>query len=470
MNLSPLPTQISGAKFLAGRRAAMLSDAPRVGKTGAAIIAADLIVAQKICVITTASGRAVWQRGFADWSVFSRTTLIATPKTAPRLTASPAGEPLVAIVGWPSVSDNKLRAALLAVEWDLLICDEDHYAKNFDAKRTQAVYGVPEGDGRLIQNMTSIAARARVVWPLTGTPYPHDLSDGYVRLRALAPALLAADPDRNWPDVTKRDDFLHRYCVVRMKKISNFNRIPVVIGGKNEDEFKARFGGFSLRRTQADVGIRSPSYGFMPLIVSDKVRRQIDAEFDVLVKNGGIGGPRALSVLEAADAGETKALDLHLGPLRRITGEIKARAVVEALKDEFACGLDKIVLAYWHKEVGRILRDGLAEFGVVGIDGATPSAARAQAEIAFRDPKGPRVFCGQIDAAGEAIDLSAAAELWFVETVFSPKSMSQMSLRITNHSQARNAIVKVCTLEGSVDEAVQASLMRLWATIRKVME
>lgn len=456
MHLSPLPTQISGARFLAGRRAAMLADSPRVGKTGAAIIAADLIVAQKILVITTASGRAVWLRGFADWSVFSRTALIATPKTAPRLTAS--HESLVAIVGWPSVSDNKLRAALLQIEWDLLICDEDHYAKNFDAKRTQAVYGVPENGGGLIQNMTSIAARAKVVWPLTGTPYPHDLSDGYVRLRALAPKLLAADPARGWPDVTKRDDFLHRYCVVRMKKISNFNRIPVVIGGKNEDEFKARFDSFSLRRTQKDVGIRPPSYGFMPLIVTDKELAQAEGDLD------------RTAVLEAARNGETKALDLHLGPLRRITGEIKARAVVEALKDEFACGLDKIVLAYWHKSVGQILKDGLAEFGVVGIDGATPPAQRAAAEQDFRDPKGPRVFCGQIDAAGEAIDLSASAELWFVETVFSPKSMSQMSLRITNHTQERNAIVKVCTLEGSVDEAVQASLMRLWATIRKVME
>lgn len=456
MNLSPLPTQLSGAKFLAGRRAAMLADAPRVGKTGAAIIASDLIVARQILVITTASGRAVWARGFADWSVFSRPTVIATPKTAARLTAS--HDSLVAIVGWPSVSDPKLRAALLSIEWDLLICDEDHYAKNFDAKRTQAVYGVPEEGGRLIQNMSAVAARAKVVWPLTGTPYPHDLSDGYVRLRALNPALLMSDAAKGWPDVTKRDDFLHRYCVVRMKKLSNFNRIPVVIGGKNEEEFRARFGSFSLRRTQQDVGIRPPTYGFMPLIVTERELREAEGDADTT------------AILEAAQAGETKKLDLHLGPLRRITGEIKARAVVEALKDEFACGLDKIVLAYWHKSVGQILAQGLADLGVVGIDGATPPAVRAVAETSFRDPKGPRVFLGQIDAAGEAIDLSASAELWFVETVFSPKSMSQMSLRITNHSQARNAIVKVCTLEGSVDEAVQASLMRLWSTIRKVME
>lgn len=435
----------------------MLSDAPRVGKTGAAIIGSDLIVARKILVITTASGRAVWKRGFSDWSVFDRPIHIVTPKTVARVKPGHDGN-LVAVVGWPSASDPKVRAALLGLEWDLLIADEDHYAKNFDAKRTQAVYGTPDRDGVTIMNATSIAARCAVVWPLTGTPYPHDLSDGYPRLRALAPELLAADPSRAWPDVTIRGDFLHRYCIVKMKTLSRFNRIPVVIGGKNEDEFKARFGGFSLRRTQADVGIRPPSYGFMPLIVTDRELREAEGDVD------------RKAILEAARAGETKALDLHLGPLRRITGEIKARAVVEALKDEFACGLDKIVLAYWHKSVGAILKEGLAEFGVVGIDGSTPDQVRGASVAAFSQSDGPRVFLGQIDAAGEAIDLSAAAELWFVETVFSPKSMSQMSLRITNIEQARNAIVKVCTLEGSVDEAVQASLMRLWATIRKVTE
>ena len=429
----------------------MLADAPRVGKTGAAIIASDLIVARKILVVTTASGRAVWKAGFTDWSAFDRPVSVMTSKTR----ALPDQDAFVGIVSWAAVANDALRACLLSGQWDLLIADEDHYAKSFDAKRTRAIYGQLLNEGAALNNIVSIASHCAVVWPLTGTPYPHDLSDGYVRLRALAPALLLADAARDWPDVTRWPAFLHRYCVVRMKKISQFNRIPVVIGGRNEDEFKARFGGFSLRRTQDDVGIRPPSYGFMPLLVSDADLRAAEGDAD------------RTAVLAAAQAGETKALEMHLGPLRRITGDVKARAVVEAVSEAFACGLDKIVLAYWHKSVGAILAEGLAEFSVAVIDGSTPDAARGAAVATFSDPKGARVFLGQIDAAGEAIDLSAAAELWFVETVFSPKSMSQMSLRITNHSQTRNAIVKVCTLQGSIDEAVQASLLRLWTSITK---
>jgi SWI/SNF-related matrix-associated actin-dependent regulator of chromatin subfamily A-like protein 1 len=159
---------------------------------------------------------------------------------------------------------------------------------------------------------------------------------------------------------------------------------------------------------------------------------------------------------------------MHLGTLRRVTGAIKAHEVVDAVKEEFDCGLEKIVLAYWHKEVGDILAAGLARFGVVRLDGSTSPKDREHAEARFRQ-KQNRVFLGQIVAAGEAIDLSSANELWFVETSLTPKDMGQMALRITNIGQKRNCFVRVCCIEGSIDEALQATLMRLWASIRKVV-
>lgn len=450
--MTPLPTQISGARFLAANRYALLADEPRVGKTGAAIIAADYVMASSILVVTTASGRGVWQRGFEAWSVFDRDVGVVAPGMA---TAGVESD--VVVIGWPTLQAKEIVARLLDRKWDLLISDEDHFAKNFDAKRTQALYGTLIEGGAHLDNLRALAAKARRVWPLTGTPLPHSPADMYPRLRALAPRRLAANPDRGWPDVTRQQDFLHRYCVVRMKKISQFNRIPVVIGGKNEDELRARLDGFMLRRTQEDVGINPPRYDLLPFIVKPAQIKQADGDAD------------RTAILEAAEKGDTKSLEMHLGPIRRITGEVKAALVVDAVADAFECGLDKIVIAYWHRSVGQILLDGLANYGVVGIDGSTPPAKRQPAVDAFSAPDGPRVFLAQIEAAGEAIDLSAAAELWFAETVFSPRAMKQMSLRITNHSQRRQAVVKVCTLRGSIDEALQASLMRLWTTIREVL-
>lgn len=269
---------------------------------------------------------------------------------------------------------------------------------------------------------------------------------------------LRADDKRGWPDVTRFEDFRWRYCVIKMKQISRFNKIPVVIGGRNTEELKERLGDFMLRRTQTDIGIRPPSYELQPLLVSDKVRKQVDGDLD-----------REL-ILKAAEEGATGDLEMHLGPLRRLTGTIKAHAVAEAVKEEFDSGLDKIVLMYWHKEVGNILEEELAKFKPLRLDGSTNSRDREAAEMTFRTSGSHRVFLGQIQAAGEAIDLSAAAELWFVETSFSPKDQAQASKRITNVTQTRNTYVRVCCIEGSIDEALQASLLRLWTAINGVIK
>jgi hypothetical protein len=449
---SPLPTQLSGAKFLADRRHALLADLPRVGKTGAAVIAADYLLADRILVVTTASGRGVWRSGFREWSSFGRPVQVLS---SGRETIAPASR--VVVVGWAGITQTELRTQLLRERWDVLIGDEAHYAKSFEAKRTQSFYGVPHRGGAHLAMSAALASKADVVWALTGTPIPNAPNDLYPMLRALWPERLAADEARGWPNVTTSDAFLERYCVTKPKKISQWHWIKVVISGRNLPELAARMGGLFLQRTQADVGITEPEYELFPLYVSDAMRREAEADVDRKV------------VLAAAQAGDTKALEMHLGSLRRVTGSIVARAVIDAAKEELSGELDKVVLAYWHREVGQALAEGLRQFGVVGIDGDTPAVAREAAAKQFRDDPKTRVFLGQIQAAGEAIDLSAAATLWFVESSFTPKDMLQMSLRITNHGQKRRPLVRVCVLEGSIYEALQAALLRKWSAIKEVI-
>lgn len=447
--LIPFPTQLSGAAFLANRQYALLADEPRVGKTGTAIIAADYNLDNFILVVTTASGRAVWRRAMALWSAFGRQVQVLTEAVALRAP--------VVIVGWSHLSNPHIRKLLLGRRWCRLILDEAHKAKNFATKATQAAYGVMVDD--MLVHRHSLVNAANGVWALTGTPLPHDPSDIFPMMRALCSERLHANPAKGWPDVTTEQAFVDRYTRWRMKKLPRgFRKIRVIMGGRNEAELRARLEGFWLLRTQKDVGIRPPVYETMPLLVSDKMLRQVEGDLD------------RTAILQAARDADTRSLEMHLGPLRRMTGEMKARLVVDAVIEEFEGGLDKIVLAYWHKDVGQILRDGLFKYGVVGIDGATVGDKRAAAEQAFLHDPTKRVFLAQIEAAGEAIDLSSAATLWFVETAFSPKSMKQMALRITNHSQARQAVVRVCALEGSIDEALQEILLRLWTAIREVLK
>lgn len=449
----PFPHQIEGAKFLAERPFAVLADEPRVGKTGTAIMAADGVGARNILVVTTASGRGVWRKGFNDWSVFGRPLQILTPKDKLR------PDTRVAVVGWPSVADYALRVQLLARDWDVLILDEGHYAKSFEAKRTQAVFGTIGFNGSILKDY-ALCRKAGLVWHLTGTPMPNSPFDLYPVLASCAFDALREDHSKGWPNVTLEASFKKRYCKVKPKKIGHgwsARWIDVIVGGQSLDELRQRCEGMILRRTQQDVGIRPPTFDTLPLIVTDAQRRKIEA---------AAGDMQA--IMAAVESGSTKDMEMHLGPLRRLTGAIKAEAVVQAVKEEFESGLDRIVLAYWHKEVAEILIAGLSEFGVVGIDGATPPAAR-EANVAAFQRGDARVFLGQIAAAGEAIDLSAACELMIVEPSFIPSQMKQIALRVTNHTQTRQVRVRVATLDGSIDDAVQTSLLRKWSAINEVL-
>jgi SNF2 family DNA or RNA helicase len=435
---TPLPHQIVGAKFLSDRLRALLADAPRVGKTGTAIMAADDVLARRILVITTASGRPVWVRGFKDWSFFDLPT---------RAVYGYLGEldgDLRLIVSWSEVA--KFAKPLAGVAWDLVILDESHYAKSVETKRTQAVYGQFKGAAR----EAGVVDAAERVWCLTGTPIPNAPNDLYPMLRAL-------DSGRIY-DVQKYDDFLHRYCVVKKKHISRYTQIDVVIGGRNMEELKARLEGFWLRRTQKDVGIMPPVYELLPIHISERDRKKIEAEVE-----------GAEDILAAAETGETDGLEHALGTLRRLTGTVKAAGVAALVKEEMDTARAKVVLMCWHKDVMAKLEDELAAYGVVRVDGSTTPAKREENVTRFQTDPDCNVFIGQIIAAGEAIDLSAASELIFVESSFVPKDIAQAALRITNHGQTQQPRVRVAALEGSIDEAVQAVVVRKVKTAKEII-
>src|SRR3982751_1853297 len=230
-HVTPFPHQVTGAAFLAaGDPSALLADEPRVGKTGAAIMAADRINAITILVVTTASGRPVWEKAFRDWSP-KRTAAIYIGGVVPKAE--------VLIVAWSLLQAPAKLGNLIGLRWHLIIADESHAAKNFNAKRTQSLYGRMSGSHGLDQ-MRALCIRADRLWSLTGTPLPHSPFDAYPMLRALAPEKLLANRERGWPDVTNEGDFMHRYCIVRMKQIGAWNKIPVVVGGGNEPQRSAR--------------------------------------------------------------------------------------------------------------------------------------------------------------------------------------------------------------------------------------
>lgn len=434
------PHQSIASIFLQQHNYRLLADEPRVGKTAAALDAARRLGLKKILVICPVSVQYVWKYECTRWGM---------PLTVGVL--DPGAQ--FCIVPWSRIGSGTLGAQLRAQHWDLIIADESHYAKSFDAKRTQAFYGRVQGRQR--DTSAALFRHADRVWCLTGTPIPHDPSDLYPMMRSLFPETLVAV---GGPDVTAYTDFEARYVMTRPQRVSTFRTIRVKIGGRNEAELGRRLGANMLRRKQTDIGIHPADHDLLPLAVTGHDMRDLESNLDIE------------AILEAIDNDSFGALD-HLVTARvmHLTGILKSGAVVAAARD-YLDGADKLVVAYWHKEVGNRLEAGLQDYGVLRVDGGTNAAARAQSIESFRSQPGYRVFLAQIAAAGEGIDLSAAPELWFAESVFSPRMMSQMADRVVNMNQTHQSLVRVCALAGSIDEKIQEALLRLYTTIRKVLE
>jgi SWI/SNF-related matrix-associated actin-dependent regulator 1 of chromatin subfamily A len=428
-DLSLYPHQEEGVAFLKAQpQHALLWDEQRVGKTPQAIVASGEMGLRKVVVVTPVSGVGVWRHQWKQWDRWDR---------------------LPFIVPW-----SKMSAGGFAIPnggmCDLVILDEGHYAKSFAAERTRSVYGLLHGP-RLVQDR-ALLPHARRVWHLTGTPAPHDPGDLFPVLIALFPHLLRANPAQGFPDVTTFEKFRSRYCVMTLRRIGG-RMIRVVLRGQNLDELNRRLKGVFLRRRQADVGIKPAFWDLLPIEISARDRAQMEAAID---------GDAILRAMR----NRQPLVDLEpmLAPIRRITGTFKARGVITDAKDWLENG-EKLVVAYWHKDTGDALEQGLAKFRPVRVDGSITGDHRTTKVAHFHADDTCRVFLAQIAACGEAIDLSAASEMWFAESVFTPAMMAQMGARITNLRQRRQCLVRVAALEDSIDELIQGRLIDLSRSI-----
>src|SRR5215831_1454266 len=363
--------QEEGVAFLKSQpKHALLWDEQRVGKTPQAIVASGELGLKKVLVVTPVSGVGVWRHQWKQWDKWHRTPMI---------------------VPWSRMSNGGFAIPEHGM-CDLVVLDEGHYAKSFGAERTRSVYGQLHG-ARLIQDRALIP-HARHVWHLTGTPAPHDPSDLFPTLLALFPQVLQAHD--GYPDVTTLEKFRTRYCVTKLIK-RGAHWIKVVIRGQNEAELNLRLKGLFLRRRQKDVGIRPAFWDMLPIEIGDTERRKLFAAIDHdhlqrIVNN------RALAEIEPM-----------LAPVRRITGVVKAKAMVpfveEYLDDNPS---EKLVLFYWHRDVGDLLVEKLSRYLPARVDGAVTGDERSNLVRFFGANEKCRLFLGQIAASGEAIDLSAA--------------------------------------------------------------
>lgn len=410
------PYQEEGARWLASKNVGLLADEMGLGKSAQAIRALDYIKARRVLVVCPAVARLNWQREFAKFSLSSMTpNVISTRKFA-------ITSPTSWIVSYDCLLTARHESAGI---FDALILDEAHYLKSRVAERTLAVF----------HNKRGWARKAKRIWALTGTPMPNHAAELWVLMRAFGATDLTLT---RWQD---------EFCTFTTRKWASGPPVRQVSGNQPDmlPELKRQVGKIMLRRTKADVALQLPplSINMVPIPIED---------------------PKGMPEDEAAAA--DVALELGANPpplptLRRWLGMEKAAPVARMVFEELhEKAYDKIVVFAWHTDVIAVLAKELKRFGVVVIEGATPPAKRQQAIDGFQNDAKIRVAVCQLQAAGTAINLTAASEVMLVEQDWVPANNAQAIMRCHRIGQDRPVNVRIAAAADTVDERIAAVVER----------
>ncbi len=321
--------------------------------------------------------------------------------------------------------------------FDLLIADEAHYLKNPEAKRTQSVLG-------------SIAHRAARVFALTGTPAPNNAAELWPLLYTVGRTTLSFSA------------FKARYCISVWR-----DGREVIVGNQNIEELWSLLTPFMMRRTKAEVLPQLPPLHITEFVVepgevdleshfADRdavkelhlVRRELAQQAELMEAMGHMTEYKnRLGALE----GMVKSV----ATLRRYMGVQKATPLAEMVAQELKDGAyGKIVIFCMHRAVIEELKYRLQAFHPVTLYGGTsPASRQANIDRFQKDPK-CKVFLGQVQAAGTAINLTAAHHVLFAEYDWVPANNAQAMMRCHRIGQTQPVFVRFAVAAGVIDETV----------------
>jgi SWI/SNF-related matrix-associated actin-dependent regulator 1 of chromatin subfamily A len=439
------PYQKAGIKFLLEHPATLLADEMGLGKTIQAVglINADTTI-RTVLVICPASLKLNWQRELERWLVRDLTVGVADARTLPRTD--------VVVVNYDILDRHE---ELFRRQWDLLVVDEAHYAKNKDAKRTQLTL--------------AIAANARRKVFMTGTPIVNRPIELWTLISALDP--------QNWPK--KRFWwYARRYCNATHNGYGWDLR-----GAAHLDELQDRLRStIMIRRLKKDVLTELPPKVRQVIVLpANGLREVVDEERQIWSRHEDlIEEIRARMELARAnedEEGYRAALEqlrssyryafTEISEARHRTALAKVPYVVEHLKAVLE-EQEKVVVWAHHTDVIRQIASAFGNQAVM-LTGETPLAERQRAIDRFQADPNCRVFVGSITAGGVGITLTAASVCVFAELDWVPGNLTQAEDRLHRIGQRSSVLVQHLVVDGSIDAQLAHSIVAKQKIIDQAM-
>lgn len=420
--LEYLGYQRAGIAYALAKGSCLIADEMGLGKTVQAIgVVNAASYVHSVLVVCPASLKLNWQREWEKWTTRNHTVTVYPSK----------GD--VTIINY-----EQLKKLPDSQEWDLLVCDEAHYAKNPKSART-----------KLVQ---AIARRCKRKLLLTGTPILNKPVELFPLLQIVAPETF--DPAGFVKGVAKQAGegagffrFAKRYCDAHEEWHGRTKHWEFG-GASNLPELQEKLRSTCMvRRLKTDVLTELPP----------KRRRIVILE--------SAGGEWDSDVSELADDYETALTQLTSGKVafeqlskaRHAQGLEKVEPAIEHIRAALDGGSQKVIVFAHHADVIDGLATGLEDFGAVVVTGAVDMVRRQAAVDRFQNDPTCRVFLGSIGAAGVGLTLTASAHVIFVEGSWRPADMTQAEDRAHRIGQRESVLVEVLCLDGTLD----AKMMRM---------
>lgn len=311
----------------------------------------------------------------------------------------------------------------------VFILDECHKIKSNTTKRTKAVK-------KLAKNIPHFIA-------LSGTPILNKPIEIFNTLHIINKELF---PDHRM--------FAHRYCGA---KFNGF--FWDYSGHENEEELhKLLTGSVMIRRLKKNVLNELPNKvrALIPLDLknTEHYKRAENDFIDYLYQIKG---------KDAAERAKRAETLTKIETLKQIAVQEKLDQMINWIEDFIENG-EKIVLFATHTSVINQIAE---KFGSIAVkfDGSLNEKEKEKARISFQTDPNIKIFIGQIKAAGESIDLTAATNVAFLELPWTPGSLDQAEDRC--HRMGQKGSVNVYYLVAS--ESIEEKIADLLDEKRKIL-
>ena len=455
--MTPMEYQLAGGEYAISREHMLFGDAPGLGKTAEALMLGNAIEAKKTLVVCPASLRLNWAREIAMWSIIPDASVYTVLKSRDGVSLQTD----FVVISYALLNNPSILAALMAGRWDHLILDEAHALKDPRGNKRTQILTAPDLIPSVVGRITMIS----------GTILPNQPIECYNALRLL-----------NWDAIDRMSltAFRNEYYELG----SGFVRGPVWDEGKqsnvwkvhwsdsvrnvptNLDDLQRRLRKYVMvRRLKEQVLTQLPAKQWHPFPVG------MTADIRRALKHPGWKEAQKLYEMDqdAFDVGVP--VDGAISTARRLLGEAKAPVVAEFIEELLLEGVKKLVVAAWHHSVLDFMRERLAKFGLVYMDGSTSAKKKQAAVDQFQDDDDIHIILGQMMPLGEGWTLTAAQDAVICEPDWVPGKNDQLLDRIHRIGQAGEHIIgHVPVVPDTLDERILATAIAKDRSIFKALD